>query len=322
MSSPDDDTRLALLAAKVLATDEPPAAGIGLGQRAADLAALERELRARARGRRRAWPAVAGLAAAAGVAVFVAWQRSEPAREPVARTAAPDAKRPPPLSIALLEGAGASIELAGGVRPVTLGEGMVAGTRLGVPPGGGVTLSMATGTRIDVGGGPLSASPSSATSSGSSSPAAPWPPRSPSSIPDGGSSSRRRTRRSRSKAHGSRSRLDAIRRPAIRLSAPAWKYRRASWRSGTRRPSSASRREVAGPIASPRPWFLVPSPSGITRSRGRLRGRTSRRRHRRRCPRPSRFPLPRSRSRTICLRRPLRPAVAVTSTKGFTGSIA
>jgi ferric-dicitrate binding protein FerR (iron transport regulator) len=150
MSSPDEDTKLARLAAQVLAADEPPAVGIGLGDRAADLAALERELLARARGRRRAWPALAGLAAAAGVALLVTWHRSAPAREP---HPAASAKHPPSLSIAMLEGAGASIELGELARPVAVGEGVVAGTRLAVPLGAGVTLSLVTGTRIDVGGG-------------------------------------------------------------------------------------------------------------------------------------------------------------------------
>jgi hypothetical protein len=153
MSSPDEDTELARLAAQVLAADDPPAVGIGLGQRAADLAALERELRARARGRRRAWPAVAGLAAAAAVALVFAWQRPGPARAPDDRLAVPEAKRPPTLSVALLEGSGASIELPAGVRPVAVGDGVVAGTRLAVPSVGGVTLALVTGTRVDLAGG-------------------------------------------------------------------------------------------------------------------------------------------------------------------------
>jgi hypothetical protein len=162
MSPTDEGTDYARLAARALASEDQAAAPTGLGDRPADLAAIERALRSRARRRRSlTWPVVAGITAVAAAAALVAW--SKPRLAPVAhaerpaaqaeRPAAQPAPAPAMLSIAALGGDGASIALAGGARQAIAGDEVAPGAWLHVPRAGTVTLAVATGTRLDLAGG-------------------------------------------------------------------------------------------------------------------------------------------------------------------------
>jgi ferric-dicitrate binding protein FerR (iron transport regulator) len=153
MRSHDEETRYAELAARVLEAEEIPAGPDGFGNRAADVEAIERALRARTR--RRRWPIAAGaVAAVAAVLVVIAWSRPPSDGAPRTLAVAHElARRPPALSIAMIEGAGALVGPSGDQRPVTVGDEIAIGTRLEVAPSGGVTLALATGTRLDLAGG-------------------------------------------------------------------------------------------------------------------------------------------------------------------------
>ncbi len=153
MRSHDEETRYAELAARALEAEEIPAGPDGFGNRVADIGAIERALRARTR--RRRWPiAVGAVAAAAAVLAVVAWPRAPSDGAPRTLAVAHElARRPPALSIAMIEGAGAFVGPSGDQRPVTVGDEIVIGTQLQVAPSGGVTLALATGTRLDLAGG-------------------------------------------------------------------------------------------------------------------------------------------------------------------------
>jgi hypothetical protein len=162
MKSVDDGTRYAGLAARALATDDDaPAAASGPGDRTEDVAAIERALRARTRTGLGRWTIAAGAAAIVVVAVAVAWRGAPwrsaeqvPAAGPPIVAAAPvGARRPPALAIAMIEGEGALGGPSGSERRVTVGDEVVAGTRIEVAPAGAVTLALATGTRVDLGAG-------------------------------------------------------------------------------------------------------------------------------------------------------------------------
>ena len=153
MRSHDEETRYAELAARALAAEEPPAGADGFGNRVADVGAIERALRARAR--RRRWPIAAGaVAAAAAVLVVVAWPRLPSDGAPRTVATAPGlARRSPALSIAMTEGAGAFVGPSGDQQRVTVGDDIAVGTRLDVAQSGGVTLALPTGTRLELAGG-------------------------------------------------------------------------------------------------------------------------------------------------------------------------
>jgi hypothetical protein len=156
MRAPPDNTRYARLAAGPLSDEAPVVDSIGLGDRAADIAAIERALRARARMRRLPWSNASGAAAAAALLVVIGAARRPAPPTPVAqdRPAAPASPSAPhTLSIAMVEGAGASVELAGGEQQATVGDDLGPGARLRVSAGGGVTLALATGTHLDLGSG-------------------------------------------------------------------------------------------------------------------------------------------------------------------------
>jgi len=153
--TPQDDARYARLAARLLAGETAAETAIGLGDRESDLAAIQRALRARARSRARPWQLGGLIAVAAAVALFVATRRPAPPDAPLAARPAPGRPAParPAMSIAMLEGSGASVQLDGGERAVAVGDEVAQGTRLRVPASGGVTLSLVTGTRLDLAGG-------------------------------------------------------------------------------------------------------------------------------------------------------------------------
>jgi hypothetical protein len=150
MRLPADDTSHAELAARVLASEDASEAAIGLGDRQADLAAIEGALRSRARGRWRRWTVGLGQAVAAIVLVMVAQRSPSPDG---GRAAAPTPSRPPALSIATVEGIGASVEVAGRARPLRAGDAIAPGARLQIPASGGMMLALDTGTRLDLAGG-------------------------------------------------------------------------------------------------------------------------------------------------------------------------
>jgi len=153
MRLPADETSHAHLAARALAGEDAGAAGIGFGDRQADLAAIEGALRSRARGRSRRW-AGAGLAAAAAIVLVVATQRSPSPPVPHAgRVAAPAASQLLRLSVATVEEIGASVRGSDGARRLRAGDTVAPGARLQVPPSGGMTLALDTGTRLDLTGG-------------------------------------------------------------------------------------------------------------------------------------------------------------------------
>jgi len=157
MRLPADETSHAHLAARALAGDDAGAGGIGLGDRQADLAAIEGALRSRARGRSRRWPVGAGLVAAAAI-VLVAWaQRSQPPPVPYAgRAAAAVSSQPAPPPVAKVEGVEgieASAGVTDGARRLRAGDAVASGARLQVPPGAGMRLALDTGTRLDLTGG-------------------------------------------------------------------------------------------------------------------------------------------------------------------------
>jgi hypothetical protein len=159
MRSPDREARYAGLAARALIDDEASSAPSSLGDRAADVAAIERALRARGRRHVRPWLAGVGSAAAAAVLVAVAWPAPRPAPpaavERHAMQAAPTAALPPApaASIVALDGAGSTVEVAGREAPAAVRDEIAAGTRLRVSPAGELTLALATGTRLRAAGG-------------------------------------------------------------------------------------------------------------------------------------------------------------------------
>jgi ferric-dicitrate binding protein FerR (iron transport regulator) len=158
MSGPADETRYARLAARALQAEEASAASSSLGDRAADVAAIARALRARGRARTRPVLLVAAAAAAVAAAVVLGIGRDGARRDPVA-----GAERVVPrqlvttdplsrLSVLALEGAGASVEQGGVVKPAALQDQVTAGARLEVPADGRLTLALATGTRLALAG--------------------------------------------------------------------------------------------------------------------------------------------------------------------------
>jgi len=155
MKSPREAPGFADLAAQALKSEETPAGSSSLGDRAADVAASERALRARARRRFRPWLVVAGgVAAAAGVLLIIGWQGPRPAplagKEPVDH-----ALRSPSsaLIVAALDGAGASVEVNGSERAAAVRDPIAPGARLRVAGIGALTLALGTGTRLRATGG-------------------------------------------------------------------------------------------------------------------------------------------------------------------------
>ena len=163
MSGPSDETRFARLAARALQAEEASAAPSSLGDRAADLAAIERALRARGRARVRPVLVVAAAAAAVAAALVLGLGgggdvvrrgsvaggvRGAP-QQPATPPAADPLSR---LSVLAVDGAGASVEQGGAVRPAVAQQQVVAGARVEVPADGRLTLALATGTRLAVAG--------------------------------------------------------------------------------------------------------------------------------------------------------------------------
>jgi hypothetical protein len=152
---PEDDARHAELAAQVLArgaADDEVGAATPL-DRAASVAAIERALRARGRRRLAPWLGWGVAAAAAAVLVPLGWRSlrsTEPAAVPGA--AQSESSAAPKLTVAAVDGAGASIETAGGARPATRGARIAAGASVRVPGSGNLVLALDTGTRLRVGG--------------------------------------------------------------------------------------------------------------------------------------------------------------------------
>ena len=152
MRTREDDRRYARLAAKVLArgadADEADAT-VASPDRGANVAAIERALRAR--GRRRLAPWLGwGVAAAAAVALaFTGWRSLRPAERLATSDLAPTAATQ--LAVAAVEGEGASIETSDGAQSVARGDRIAAGASVRVPGPGHLLLALDTGTQLRVG---------------------------------------------------------------------------------------------------------------------------------------------------------------------------
>jgi hypothetical protein len=155
MTTPDQDTRHADLAAKLLAraAADDEAGPATLPDRAANVAAIERALRARRHRRLAPWFAL-GAAAAAAVLVPLGWHNLrtvETAPAPVAVPAGGEPHRSINITVAAVEGSGASIETLAGPRPAARGDRIAAGTSVHVPGAGHLLLALDTGTQLRVG---------------------------------------------------------------------------------------------------------------------------------------------------------------------------
>ncbi|HEY7376434.1 MAG TPA: FecR family protein [Polyangia bacterium] len=152
--TPENDTRYAQLAAKALARGaaDDGAGAAPLPDRAASVAAIERALRARGRRRLAPWLGWGVAAAAATVLVPLGWRALRSA-EPVAvpGMAQGESAAAPQLTVAAIEGSGASIETAAGPRRATRGDRIAAGASVSVPGTGHLLLALDTGTRLRVG---------------------------------------------------------------------------------------------------------------------------------------------------------------------------
>jgi hypothetical protein len=159
MRTPEKDARYAELAAKVLArgaaNDE--AGSVTLPDRAASVAAIERALRASGRRRLAPWLGWGVAAAAAAVLVPLGWRNLRSTPETATETAtvggAPhgDSRVTLNLTIAAVEGSGASIETIDGPRPAARGDRIAAGSSVHVPEAGHLLLALDTGTQLRVG---------------------------------------------------------------------------------------------------------------------------------------------------------------------------
>jgi ferric-dicitrate binding protein FerR (iron transport regulator) len=156
MREPKDNPRYARLAADALsrgAADAAEGAAGPLPDRAATIAAVERALRARGRRRVAPWLGI-GIAAAAAVALVFGWRGLRTA-DPVTGAGPVQSAATAPASIGLavasVEGEGVAIESTDGVRPVTRGDRIAAGSAIGVPGAGEVLLALDTGSRLRVG---------------------------------------------------------------------------------------------------------------------------------------------------------------------------
>jgi len=154
MKTPGKETRYAELAAKVLARgaagDE--AAAAALPDRAASVGAIERALRARERRRLAPWLGWGVAAAAAAVLVPLGW-RSLRSTETAGVSGAVQTDSPVTmnLTVAAVEGAGASIETTAGSRLAARGDLIAAGASVHVPGAGHFLLALDTGTQLRVG---------------------------------------------------------------------------------------------------------------------------------------------------------------------------
>ncbi|HMF39202.1 MAG TPA: FecR family protein, partial [Polyangia bacterium] len=110
------------------------------------------------RNRRRAavrWLTAGTVAAAAAVAMFIGWQNFQTfASQFEGKVASRHAPAPVPpgssLTIASLEGSGASVEMAGGEKPAVVQDRIEPGALLRAPPSGHVVLALDTGTRLRI----------------------------------------------------------------------------------------------------------------------------------------------------------------------------
>jgi hypothetical protein len=155
MKAPEDDTRYAGLAARMVARradDDAAALPASVPDRAAGITAIASALRARARRRLASRLGLGVAAAAAAVLLALGW-RSLPSSGPEARRAR--AHLDPPsetrLAIADVQGSGTTVETPQGVRPAARGDRIAVGTVVRVPGPGELLLAVDTGTRLRVG---------------------------------------------------------------------------------------------------------------------------------------------------------------------------
>jgi len=154
MKISEESPRLAQLAAGVLAerADEDASASTGaLPDRTATVAAIERALRALARRRVGPWLGWGVLAASAALMLVIGWQRVRTpddvggVAKPVAGAGATAAAA---VTVAVVDGAGASIETPTGWRAAAAGDRIEAGTAVRAPAAGRLQLALDTGTRL------------------------------------------------------------------------------------------------------------------------------------------------------------------------------
>ncbi|HXU02449.1 MAG TPA: FecR domain-containing protein [Polyangia bacterium] len=154
MKIPDESPRYARLAARVLArrADEDESAATGaLPDRTASMAAIERALRARRRGRVTPWLGWGVVAAAAAVMLVIGWQRVHaPGDAGVAKSVVAGAGTTGTagVTVAVVDGAGASIETPAGWRAAAAGDRIDAGASVRAPDNGRLLLALDTGTRL------------------------------------------------------------------------------------------------------------------------------------------------------------------------------
>jgi FecR-like protein len=150
---PEDNAGYAGLAARALRAEESSPAPITLGNKATDVAAVERVLRSRHRSSARARAVAAGLAAVAAIVLVVAGQARLAHQVERGDQIALEKPRATPPQVAMIEGAGAFVELREGGRALAAGETVAAGARLRVAAAGDATLALDTGTRLALAGG-------------------------------------------------------------------------------------------------------------------------------------------------------------------------
>jgi hypothetical protein len=146
---PIETPRYAELAAQALSRrqrDHETPAPISLPDRAATVREIQHALHARNRRRAMRWVGAAAAAAAAAVALFVGWHNFGPQLFGGGGVAS----APPSsgLTIAALEGSGASVEVAGSEKPVAVTDRIEPGALLRAPRDGHVVLLLDTGTRL------------------------------------------------------------------------------------------------------------------------------------------------------------------------------
>jgi ferric-dicitrate binding protein FerR (iron transport regulator) len=120
-----------------------------------DRATMVREIQhaLQARSHRRSavrWLTAGGFAAACGLALFVGWRSFGAERFGGAVASAPGAQPPPGLTIAALEGSGASVERLGTETAAAVQERIGPGALVRAPRDGHVVLALDTGTRLRV----------------------------------------------------------------------------------------------------------------------------------------------------------------------------
>jgi FecR protein len=158
MRTPEKDTRYAALAANVLARGaaDDQAAAAALPDRAASVEAIGRALRARGRRRLAPWLGWGVAAAAAAALVPLGWpslRSTETATETATVNGAAHRDRPVTmgLTVAAVDGSGASIETTAGPRLAARGDRIAAGASVHVPGAGHFVLALDTGTQLRVG---------------------------------------------------------------------------------------------------------------------------------------------------------------------------